>query len=130
MVKNNDFNGGTQLFLAKDSWTSLSFPKETKNAVLMQLEKIRKQEKQQRNIEVQTSPKISTTRIYPAFKIPKNLKKIPCPKNLLCEKGLHNGRCGRKVLQRQKVSFREGKCEINHFQKFDVKLGFLKKQLV
>lgn len=91
-----------------DSWADVEFPKETRNAIPLQYERLKREEKKKINIEVQTSPKISTTRVYPAFKIPKNLQKMPCPKNLLCEKGLHSGQCGRRVLQKQRVAFREG----------------------
>lgn len=97
----------------------MKFPKETRNAVMFMLSnknEVRSSSSQFRNSispnrnafiknsETQTSPVISTTRVYPAFKIPKNFKKIPCPKNLLCEKGLHAGKCGRIITQKAKIT--------------------------
>lgn len=90
----------------------MNFPRETRNAIPLQYEKLKRKEKKKVTVEVQTSPKISTTRFYPAFKIPGNLKKMPCPKNLLCEKGLHSGQCARRVLQKQRVAFSAGKLKM------------------
>lgn len=100
-----------------DSWDDgppvepsvVTFPKETRNAMTV-LNSFLRPNCMTRTSETQTSPTMSTTRVYPAFKIPKEFKKVPCPKNLLCEKGLHSGKCGRTVLEKHKVTLTRNGC--------------------
>lgn len=99
------------------------FPKETRNAVISMLcnkrecMDERKSNSMVKDSQTQTSPNISTTRVYPAFKIPKNFKKIPCPKNLLCERGLHAGKCGSRVVKKQVATFcKIQPCHRQHYE--------------
>lgn len=78
-------------------------PKETRNAMMMMGNSLKSnmickccQERVYRakllkNNETQTTPTLSRTDIRNS--IFKNFNKIPCPKNLLCEQGLHSGKC-------------------------------------